>query len=251
MSEIKYKIENDNKTSTTETNSYNKMIKIYKDMAPFIKGALNQIYLRQSTLDTEPDNISLSKSLYGNAEDDQLSRQFEKLNVDETSKESLMAKKHHHHHHQKLPRITKFLLISAYIATHNPAKYDRKLFDYNSVVKSRRSKYTAAKIQQNEDNQRAAALKAQAFDINRLLAIFASMCTEHSSDKMRNINLSSLQRNIQTLKSLHLLQQTNGGAYSSLDEPKFKCLLDFDTINQFCLDLKINIKQYLVEFCFF
>ena len=142
----------------------------------------------------------------------------------------------------------KYLLVSSYIATHNPAKYDKKLFDYHSGGKSRKSKFTAQKIQQTEENQRAAALKTQSFDLNRLLAILVAICSEQGY--AHTINLNLIQLNLKTLKSFHYIQQINS-SYSSLDEPKFKCLLDFDTIQSISTQINFNIKQYLVEYLTF
>lgn len=147
----------------------------------------------------------------------------------------------------QLPRLMKFILISAYIATHNPTRYDRKLFELGKTGGGRKSRFTAQRFQQLEDNQHAAALKSQAFDLNRLMAIFFAICSENLTTSMAAVNLSQVMLNIRTLKSLHYLQQSNS-TYSSLDEPKFKCLVDFDTILGLSSSVQINIKQYLAEY---
>ena len=180
--------------------------------------------------------------------DDCLSKEFESLNLLSEKKPensiSLDLNSASSNSNQ-FPKLMKFLLISAYIATHNPVKYDKKLFDYNSTNKYRKTKYTAQKIQQNEENQRAAALKTQSFDLNRLLAIFFPICAEYGYTQA--INLSHIQVNLKTLKSLHYLQQINS-VYSCLDEPKYKCLLDLETIQNISASVTFNIKQYLAEF---
>jgi Cdc6-like AAA superfamily ATPase len=216
--------------------SQKRMISKWNRMKPFLKNALTQIYLRQSMF-----NSSNEKSL--NSNEELISKCFESLNLvndNEKTASNIPPVSTH------LPKLMKFLLISAYISTHNPVKYDKKLFDYNAIHKnSRKSKFTAQKIQQNEDNQRAAALKTQSFDFNRLLAIFFAICADNGYTD--TINLDVIERNIKTLKSLHYLQQTNS-SYSSLDEPKFKCLLDFDTISNISSSIGFNIKQYLAEY---
>lgn len=146
----------------------------------------------------------------------------------------------------QLPRLMKFILISAYIATHNPTKYDRKLFELGKTGGGRKSRFTAQRFQQLEDNQHAAALKSHSFDLNRLMAIFFAICNENLATSSA-INLSQIMLNVRTLKSLHYLQQSNS-TYSSLDEPKFKCLVDFDTILGLSSSVQINIKQYLAEY---
>lgn len=160
------------------------------------------------------------------------------LNVDNTGSKGC----------NQLPRLMKFMLISAYIATHNPPKYDRKLFEAGKSGNSRKSRFTAQRFQQTEDNQHTAAIKTQTFDLNRLLAIFFAICAENLSSQVANsINLSQIQMNVKTLKSLHYLQQSNS-AYSSLDEPRYKCLIDFDTIENLSKSVHFNIKQYLAEY---
>ena len=139
----------------------------------------------------------------------------------------------------------KFLLIAAYIATHNPTKYDKKLFEYNQSQRHRKTKITAHKFQQTEENQRTAALKTRSFDINRLMAIFFSLTAELNVNQ--NMNLNLLLHSIKSLKSLHYLQQTSG-VFTSVDEPKFKCLLDFETVSEIAGSVQFNIKQYLAEY---
>ena len=51
----------------------------------------------------------------------------------------------------------------------------------------------------------------------------------------------------QERKNLHYLQQSNS-SYSSLDEPKYKCLLDFESIQAISSNVNFNIKQYLAEY---
>lgn len=142
----------------------------------------------------------------------------------------------------------KFMLISAYIATHNPAKYDRKLFDLGKTTGRKSRAFTAQRFQQFEDNQHAAALKTQAFDLNRFMAIFFAICSENlTANSSNSVNLSQIMLNLRTLKSMHYLQQSNS-TYSSLDEPKFKCLIDFETILGLANNVQFNIKQYLAEY---
>ncbi len=238
-------------TSTTESSqelnekdSYDKMLSVWNKMKPFLKQALTQIYLRQSMF-----NSTSSKAQVSGGGEEVLSKEFESLNLANERNGSvldpILTNVGGGGGTSQFPKLMKFLLISAYIATHNPVKYDKKLFDYNSTNKYRKTKFTAQKIQQNEENQRAAALKTQSFDLNRLLAIFFPICAEYGFTQP--INLSQIQINLKTLKSLHYLQQINS-SYSCLDEPKYKCLLDFETIQNVSSSVTFNIKQYLAEF---
>ena len=232
-----------------------RMVAMYSKIKPFLKQALTQIYLRQSGVNMGPAPAN------GGAGGDELTRDFASMNLlSESSSSSSRINSNNNtsapHSASSfvshLPKLMKFLLISAYIATHNPVKYDKKLFDYNSVVKNaRKSRFTAQKMQQNEENQRAAALKTQAADLNRLMAIFFAICAENASSGsagcMGAISLNLVQNDLKTLKNLNYLQQTNS-SYSSLDEPKFKCLLDFESIHAISASVNFNIKQYLAEY---
>ncbi len=233
------------------TSSKDNMLIVWNKMKPFLKQALTQIYLRQSLFTSSTQSASKTK-----ISDDILSKEFECLNLISnrssmlSSEQRVLMDLNNSNESNKchLPTLMKYLLVSSYIATHNPAKYDKKLFDYHSGGKSRKSKFTAQKIQQTEENQRAAALKTQSFDLNRLLAILVAICSEQGY--AHTINLNLIQLNLKTLKSFHYIQQINS-SYSSLDEPKFKCLLDFDTIQSISTQINFNIKQYLVEYLTF
>ena len=237
------KLGNDLEMSEADkSDPYKYMMKVWNKMKPFLKQALSKIYLRQSMF-----NFSSSTDRLTKTEENVLTRQFEDLNImsDPNRKPSSLAMKSDQDSFSQLPKIMKILLISAYICTHNPAKYDKKLFDYNSTVRSRKTKMTAQKHQQNEEQQRQAALKMQSFDVNRLLGIFFSICAENGYEQF--LNLNHIQMNIQTLRTLNYLQQTNS-SYSSLDESKFKCLLDLASIERVASSVNFNIKQYLAEF---
>ncbi len=236
------------KTTTTNdggdeaADSYTKMQAVWQSMKPFLKSALNQIYLRNSIFNSSSKISNKLSKLNKNS--DELSIEFESLNLASQTKQQLPAEDGDETCNQ-LPRLMKFLLISSYIATHNPTKYDKKLFEYNTNVRHRKTKFTAQKFQQTEENQRAAALKTQSFDMNRLMAIFFAIANEMNLNS--NMNLNMLFNNVKSLKSLHYLQQTSS-AYTSVDEPKFKCLLDFETISQISSSVQFNIKQYLAEY---
>lgn len=222
-----------------EQDSYTKMHAVWNNMKPFLKSALNQIYLRNSIF-TSSSTIS-NKVLDVPKNQDDLTKEFESLKI--ATQKKTIAKSDDAS--GQLPRLMKFLLIASYIATHNPVKYDKKLFEYNMTQRVRKKNITAHKFQQTEENQRAAALKTRAFEINRLMAIFLSITTELNINQ--NMNLNFLLNSIKSLKSLHYLQQTSS-AYTSVDEPKFKCLLDFDTISDISNSVNFNIKQYLAEY---
>lgn len=235
-----------------EKDSYDRMMSAWNKMKPFLKQALTQIYLRQSMFNPAPKINTVAKKLSSPNRDDYLSIEFESLNIlneKNNIKDNFMGSDLNKNQIplscNQLPKLMKYLLICSYIATHNPAKYDKKLFEYSSAGKSRKSKITAQKFQQNEENQRSAALKTQSFEVNRLLAIFFAVCAE--SGHSRQINLAQIQLNLKTLKSLHYLQQSNG-AFSGLDDPKYKCLIDFETILNLATSVNFNIKQYLVEY---
>src|SRR5690242_16591138 len=105
---------------------------IFAGIKAFLKSALNQIYLRQSMVETSA----------GKSSEEQVRRQLADLTLDQNSANLPTGGSGVR---QQLPRFVKFLLVSAYIAAHNPPKHDKRLFETSLAAaggKSRRSRYT-------------------------------------------------------------------------------------------------------------
>ena len=76
----------------------------------------------------------------------------------------------------ELPFFSKFLIIAGYLASYNPAKYDRRLFVKQKEAKRKIKKLKHLKNQKVLDAPRLAGPKT--FPIDRLMAIFYSIVEE-------------------------------------------------------------------------
>jgi origin recognition complex subunit 5 len=219
--------------SLTNNEDHTNSMAIWNKMKPFLKQALTKIYLRES--------------FHGKHNSTDLSRQFESLNLNTGVPISGLGNEENV---VDLPIYAKYLLISAYVATHNAAKYDKKLFEYGEgKTNARKIRYTSNYYQKTDELRHSAILKLQQFDLNRLMGIFYSLIFMHNSTlkSYGDLNLNSILSMLQMLKNFNFIQQLNS-SYSCLDEPKYKCLIDFKTIASISKSLQINIKQYLCEY---
>jgi hypothetical protein len=223
-------------------------IGLWNKIKPYLKQALTKIYLRES--------FSIDKNLTDDTTKS-ITKEFECLNIDtnklliRTTIQTINPINGQAKSSIELPLFVKYILIASYIATHNSAKYDRKLFEYHTTKTYRKPKFTANSFQKIDESKRIASIKQHQFDLNRLLAIFYTIVMDCSQvnikKRFEDINLSILQCQIETLKNLNYIQQSNG-SFSNLDEPKYKCLIDFDTMNMISTSVSFNIKQYLAEY---
>lgn len=249
LNELSYLIDTFNNNLLLNNQLSTNRINLWNKLKPLLKQALTKIYLRESfNLNDENDdeinikieNLKLSSPIKSSTSINS------KLMLNTNSNASLIS--------MQLPLLIKYLLISAYIATHNSSKYDKKLFDYFKNSSSTINKSSTLKLKFNpnhyqklEEKQHAASIKLQQFNVNRLFSIFYSLISNELNTKSLDINLSMLQCELQTLKNLNLLQQISSN-YACLDEPKYKCLLDFNTIQNISNSVNFNIKQYLSEY---
>jgi origin recognition complex subunit 5 len=220
-------------TTMFNSEDQNNTMAIWNKMKPFLKQALTKIYLRES-FHVKKNSMDLTK-------------QFESLNLTTGVPANFVENENNF---VDLPVYAKYLLIAAYIATHNAAKYDKKLFDYGEgKINSRKIRYTSNYYQKTDELRHSAILKLQQFDLNRLLGIFYSLVFMHNSNlkSFSDLNLNSIFSMLQMLKNFNFIQQLNS-SYSCLDEPKYKCLIDFETIQTISNSLQLNVKQYLCEY---
>ena len=152
----------------------------------------------------------------------------------------------------ELPYLSKFLLIAAYLASYNPAKYDRRLF---VKAKEGRGKRKGFKSLKNQKLHNAARLMGpNIFPIDRLMAIFYSIVEQRVTPSINlfvqvyvkvlshtdclNVHacgcgrLNHLQYNmlqISTLVSLKLLVQTSITAMLQ-SIPKYRCNASYELV---------------------
>ena len=134
------------------------------------------------------------------------------------------------HISSSLPQLSyysKFILISAFLATHNQAKFDAKLFSTRSLKKYRTPH--KSKSQSNFLGN---------FDLDRLLAIFYRTVGE-------NIPFSTnLYAQILTLISIGLLNQINP-INCGISNPRFNSVLNYNAIAKVCKSIPFELNDLL------
>lgn len=136
----------------------------------------------------------------------------------------------------ELPWYAKFLLIAGYLASYNPVKEDKRLF-MKSSSKTKKTRRI------NNQNSKVIKINIQTgpknFPIDRMLAIFCAIV----DDKV-DVNANLLAQ-IPTMCELGLLSLVGD---NTLDEPKFKCCINFDFVTVIAKTVGFNIKSYLYDF---
>lgn len=177
---------------------------LWRNISSTLRSNLEIIYLRVSVGDfLQPDH--------------QMSREIES-----TTKLALSF---------ELPFYAKYMLIAAYLASNNPAKYDKHIFMKRS---SKRKKKVRSIKKTGEDAQK----KSRVFTISRMLAIFCAIL-----DEKVDINANLLAQ-ISTMCQLGLLSIV-GDNITQLDETKFKCCASYDFIIVVAKTIGFDVKNYL------
>ncbi|KYM95230.1 Protein SDA1 like protein [Cyphomyrmex costatus] len=177
---------------------------LWRNISATLRSNLEIIYLRVSTNDfLQPDY--------------QMSREIES-----TTKLALSF---------ELPFYAKYMLIAAYLASYNPAKYDKHIFMKQSSKKKK-------KIRSIKKTKEDAQKKCRVFTISRMLAIFCAIL-----DEKVDINANLLAQ-ISTMCQLGLLSIV-GDNITQLDETKFKCCASHDFIFVVAKTVGFEIKNYL------
>ncbi|KAK9497022.1 hypothetical protein O3M35_012814 [Rhynocoris fuscipes] len=133
-----------------------------------------------------------------------------------------------------LPYYAKYLLIAAYLASYNSPKYDRLLFLKNHGKQKKRNIKSKAK-----DNLTNELLGPKLFPLDRLLSIFYRIMEDDKASL--TVNLMS---QIASLVELRLLARSGE---SSIENPKYKCLVGLECVDKVARTLGFNVHKYLME----
>lgn len=138
----------------------------------------------------------------------------------------------------ELPFYAKYLLIAAYLASYNSAKDDKRLFMkyHGKKTKTRKDIKQKSKVSEKLQTQ----MGPNSFTLDRLLAIFYSIL----QDKVGFNNHLLVQ--VSSLVELQLLSLVSDN--STLDGRKYKCNVNFDTIQSVSRIVGFNIRKYLSDF---
>nr|ACO11060.1 Origin recognition complex subunit 5 [Caligus rogercresseyi] len=133
----------------------------------------------------------------------------------------------------ELPFFSKFLLIAAYLASHNPSKSDKRFFVQHHG-KQRKTK-AMIKAKQRYSSQLSGP---KAFPIDRLLAIFYAIVLDRASPS------ANILSQISSLVTLQYLIQISG----DLDAPKYKCVVALDFIRNLSRTVNFDVVKYLYDY---
>uniref|UniRef100_A0A1Q3EWP7 Origin recognition complex subunit 5 n=1 Tax=Culex tarsalis TaxID=7177 RepID=A0A1Q3EWP7_CULTA len=140
----------------------------------------------------------------------------------------------------ELPFYAKFLLIAAYLASHNAAKQDKRLFMKHHGKQKKRLQSVNAKAKVSE--KMATQLGPKAFTIDRLLAIFYAILDE-------KVGLTcNLLAQISTLIHLKFLIFSSGEGTIMDGSARLQCTVGMDFIVHIGKMVGFNVRQYLCDF---
>lgn len=144
-----------------------------------------------------------------------------------------------------LPASTKFLLIAIYLATQNPIKYDRMLYDkQNQGKKSRRAKVMHKKSQlETAKNEYLPLASNKPIGLNRLLAIYCSLQGENVPVTTQIYTQLAL---LTSMRLIELVGSTNETSLLNLNEPKYRCISSSDYIRRLATTLDFKIDDLLL-----
>ncbi|XP_001624329.2 origin recognition complex subunit 5 [Nematostella vectensis] len=200
---------------TNNEATFNDSHKLWRNINPHLKRALNTVYLREVS-----------------------SEQWEAMLTQEAQTDSggssLIVPQRSH---IELPFYSKYLLVAAYIASYNPPRTDKRFFSKKAPRMSNKAK-AAAKTNKGRVNCQLTGPKA--FPLDRLMAIFYTIVEDNVAPS------ASILSQITSLVSLNLLSQTS--ADDQIDAAKYKCLVSFDFIRGIAKQLDFDIVQYLFDF---
>ena len=159
-----------------------------------------------------------------------------------------------------IPRLTKFMLLSAHLATMNKESVDRRLFGH--MVEGSRAGTAAtgrgakrrrggAMADRQQDAASIAALEGPgAFNLERLLAYFRIVTKQAydeddagSDELARELLSADVFMQISSMVALGLLTRVSGA--DALDSVRYRCDIGDDLARKIAANLRVNLDNYL------
>ena len=153
----------------------------------------------------------------------------------------------HGKQHTELPALTKWLLVSAYLSSHNPKDTDIKYFTTTGVGRNKRRRTNNTVRGNSRATKRSAKLDGpKTFEMERLFAVFHSLLALVDEDggveKATTAATADLGSQLSSLVRLNLLTKVGKG---SLDTLKLKCNVSKDVIKDISKELNFQVEKYL------
>ena len=144
-----------------------------------------------------------------------------------------------------LPSPAKYLLVSIYLATQNPIKYDRMLYDKQGQgKKSRRGKIMHKRTQLDSAKLEYLPLSSnKPIALNRLLAIYCSLQGDILPLTTQIYTQLAL---LTSMRLIELVGSSNESGVINLNEPKFRCTSSSDYIRRIAASIDFKIDDLLL-----
>lgn len=202
---------------------------LYRNIEPFLKKSLTTANLKEAYGQNFEEQMKLQKRCY-----EQVLSSDGTMSSEEPKTYSRLD--------VELPFISKFLLISAYIASYNPVKSDKRFFmKYHGKFRKRVQK-SASLAAHKRSSQ---LLGPKMFCLDRMLAIFY-VIVDIEQDGLKCVGGASanILSQISSLVTLNLMtSQLDAG----LDAPKYKCNIGLDFIRLVAKNVRFEIHKYLYD----
>lgn len=149
---------------------------------------------------------------------------------------------------QNLPVLARFLLIASFLASHNPEKFNGRIFSTAAVAGASGKKAPAER--QPTTNTRKRLSTAQAFCLKRVFAICRNIISQDARLSNTLIDEGSLLTLINRLVSLNLIRCVNADGFAislkaHAQSLKFKCNVGIEVLKAIAKSCKVDIKNYL------
>ena len=144
-----------------------------------------------------------------------------------------------------LPLGAKYLLIAIYLATQNPIKYDRMLYDKQSQgKKSRRAKLMHKRIQLGTAKIEYLPLSSnKPISLNRLLAIY---CSLQGDTVPLTTQIYTQLALLTSMRLIELVRCSNESSTINLNEPKYRCTSSSDYIRRLAASIDFKIDDLIL-----
>ncbi|CAM9415875.1 unnamed protein product [Ascophyllum nodosum] len=150
-----------------------------------------------------------------------------------------------------LSRSGKFVLVSAYLASHNARDADRDLFTVKSTRGPGKKSKVGANVGNAENLVEAGVQdlpEAKDFQLERLLSIMSSIVAVSSADTKTANNMGSTELFLQvkSLTRLNLIRECGTRRKMlELDAPSYRCCVSREMANSVAREIGLELSQYL------
>eukprot|EP00092_Neocalanus_flemingeri_P000784 GFUD01000835.1.p1 GENE.GFUD01000835.1~~GFUD01000835.1.p1 ORF type:complete len:445 (+),score=118.05 GFUD01000835.1:59-1393(+) len=135
----------------------------------------------------------------------------------------------------ELPFYSKFILISAFLASYNPAKSDKRFFVKHHG--KQRKTLTSMKSKEKLNSQLTGP---KPFPLERLLAIFYNIVEEQVNPT------ANIYSQVTSLVKLQLLSAIG---LDMMDQPRYRCNVSLDFVRTVAKTVQFDIYKYLYDHC--